>query len=64
MIDRWELLVIAGMLIIAAGVGLIYPPAGIIVFGAGLVALGISGAVAEARARPATRGGASGGDKP
>jgi hypothetical protein len=49
--NRWDLLVVVGVLAIAIGAGLIYPPAGLIVFGAGLVGIGVVGATVDARSR-------------
>jgi len=48
--NRWDLLVVFGILLVAVGAALIYIPAGLIVAGLGIGALGIVGAIADARA--------------
>lgn len=45
----FDVLAVAGVLLVALGAGMIYLPAGVIVAGLGLCALGVIGAMASAR---------------
>jgi len=50
--DRFDVLILLGLLVVSLGAGLIYIPAGIIMFGLSMTGYGIAGAMAKARSKP------------
>lgn len=47
--DRWDWVVVLGIVLVAVGVGFVYWPLALIVVGFGLGALGVLGAIGERR---------------
>lgn len=50
-IDRWDILVIVGILATSIGAGMVSVPAGVITFGVLAIAAGTVGSVAQSKAK-------------